>query len=95
MCVDQGKLARVLKYLQFRDYKSKLLKNLEEEDVQQEPGKQNHPSFLTLLALIFTFDSLSLFAVRGSGCWGESAPAATGPGLPGVDGPNWRIPFIG
>uniref|UniRef100_A0A087Y6U8 SPT3 homolog, SAGA and STAGA complex component n=1 Tax=Poecilia formosa TaxID=48698 RepID=A0A087Y6U8_POEFO len=35
---DKRKLARVLKYLQFRDYKSKLLKNLEEEDVQQEPG---------------------------------------------------------
>uniref|UniRef100_A0A3B3TK28 SPT3 homolog, SAGA and STAGA complex component n=1 Tax=Poecilia latipinna TaxID=48699 RepID=A0A3B3TK28_9TELE len=29
---DKRKLARVLKYLQFRDYKSKLLKNLEEED---------------------------------------------------------------
>ncbi|XP_054606388.2 transcription initiation protein SPT3 homolog isoform X3 [Nothobranchius furzeri] len=34
----QKKLARLLKYLQFRDYKSNLLKTLEDEDVQQEPG---------------------------------------------------------
>ncbi|KAM4729653.1 transcription initiation protein SPT3 homolog isoform 1-T1 [Anableps anableps] len=38
---DKRKLARVLKYLQFRDYKSKLLKTLEEEDMQQEPGGPN------------------------------------------------------
>ncbi|XP_017283627.1 transcription initiation protein SPT3 homolog isoform X1 [Kryptolebias marmoratus] len=35
---DKRKLARLIKYLQFRDYKSKLLKTLEDEDVQQEPG---------------------------------------------------------
>ncbi|MED6290900.1 hypothetical protein CHARACLAT_018145 [Characodon lateralis] len=35
---DKRKLARLLKYLQFRDYKSKLLKTVEEEDTQQEPG---------------------------------------------------------
>uniref|UniRef100_A0A1A8RT05 Suppressor of Ty 3 homolog n=1 Tax=Nothobranchius rachovii TaxID=451742 RepID=A0A1A8RT05_9TELE len=35
---DKKKLARLLKYLQFRDYKSNLLKTLEDEDVQQEPG---------------------------------------------------------
>lgn len=34
----QRKLARLLKYLQFRDYKSKLLKNLDDDDTQQEPG---------------------------------------------------------
>ncbi|KAF6737440.1 Transcription initiation protein SPT3-like [Oryzias melastigma] len=35
---DKRKMARLLKYLQFRDYKSKLLKSLEEEDVQQDAG---------------------------------------------------------
>uniref|UniRef100_A0A3Q2T997 SPT3 homolog, SAGA and STAGA complex component n=2 Tax=Fundulus heteroclitus TaxID=8078 RepID=A0A3Q2T997_FUNHE len=35
---DKRKLARLLQYLQFRDYKSKLLKTLEEEDAQQEQG---------------------------------------------------------
>ncbi|XP_072246663.1 transcription initiation protein SPT3 homolog [Leuresthes tenuis] len=35
---DKRKMGRLLKYLQFRDYKSKLLKSLEDEDPQQEPG---------------------------------------------------------
>uniref|UniRef100_A0A1A7X7Z3 Suppressor of Ty 3 homolog n=1 Tax=Iconisemion striatum TaxID=60296 RepID=A0A1A7X7Z3_9TELE len=35
---DKRKLGRLVKYLQFRDYKSKLLKTLEDEDVQQDPG---------------------------------------------------------
>ncbi|KAM9726208.1 transcription initiation protein SPT3 homolog isoform 1-T3 [Menidia menidia] len=35
---DKRKMARLLKYLQFRDYKSKLLKSLEDEDPQVEPG---------------------------------------------------------
>ncbi|XP_059929676.1 transcription initiation protein SPT3 homolog isoform X2 [Gadus macrocephalus] len=36
---DKRKLSRLLKYLQFRDYKSKLLKSLEEEEVPQETDK--------------------------------------------------------
>lgn len=32
------KVLRLLKYLQFRDYKSKLLKTVEDEDTQQETG---------------------------------------------------------
>lgn len=35
---DKRKVGRLLKYLQFRDYKSKLLKSLEDEDPQQETG---------------------------------------------------------
>ncbi|XP_045920836.1 transcription initiation protein SPT3 homolog [Micropterus dolomieu] len=35
---DKIKVARLIKYLQFRDYKSKLLKTVEDEDVQQETG---------------------------------------------------------
>ncbi|KAM3606943.1 uncharacterized protein V6R79_026186 [Siganus canaliculatus] len=35
---DKGKVARLLKYLQFRDYKSKLLKSLEDEEAQAETG---------------------------------------------------------
>ncbi|XP_072292725.1 transcription initiation protein SPT3 homolog isoform X2 [Eucyclogobius newberryi] len=35
---DKGKVARLLKYLQFRDYKSKLLKTLEDEEPQLESG---------------------------------------------------------
>ncbi|XP_061602137.1 transcription initiation protein SPT3 homolog isoform X2 [Cololabis saira] len=35
---DKGKMARLLKYLQFRDYKSRLMKNLDDEDAQQEPA---------------------------------------------------------
>ncbi|XP_057704717.1 transcription initiation protein SPT3 homolog [Corythoichthys intestinalis] len=35
---DKRKLSRLLKYLQFRDYKSKLLKNLDDDDGQQEQG---------------------------------------------------------
>ncbi|KAM4591225.1 transcription initiation protein SPT3 homolog isoform 1-T1 [Odontesthes bonariensis] len=37
---DKRKMGRLLKYLQFRDYKSKLLKSLEDEDPQQEAGKR-------------------------------------------------------
>ncbi|XP_042289199.1 transcription initiation protein SPT3 homolog [Thunnus albacares] len=33
---DKRKVARLLKYLQFRDYKSKLLKTLEDDDMQQD-----------------------------------------------------------
>lgn len=33
---DKKKVVRLLKYLQFRDYKSKLLKALEDDDMQQE-----------------------------------------------------------
>uniref|UniRef100_A0A8C7Y0Q0 SPT3 homolog, SAGA and STAGA complex component n=1 Tax=Oryzias sinensis TaxID=183150 RepID=A0A8C7Y0Q0_9TELE len=35
---DKRKMARLLKYLQFRDYKSKLLKSLEEEELLQDAG---------------------------------------------------------
>uniref|UniRef100_A0A3Q4GPG0 SPT3 homolog, SAGA and STAGA complex component n=1 Tax=Neolamprologus brichardi TaxID=32507 RepID=A0A3Q4GPG0_NEOBR len=35
---DKRKLARLLKYLQFRDYKSKILKTLDDEDTQAESG---------------------------------------------------------
>uniref|UniRef100_UPI003AAA80F0 transcription initiation protein SPT3 homolog n=1 Tax=Centroberyx gerrardi TaxID=166262 RepID=UPI003AAA80F0 len=35
---DKRKVSRLLKYLQFRDYKSKLLKSMEEEDTQQDTG---------------------------------------------------------
>ncbi|KAJ4918840.1 hypothetical protein JOQ06_022258 [Pogonophryne albipinna] len=35
---DKRKVWRLLKYLQFRDYKSKLLKSLEDEEPQQEAG---------------------------------------------------------
>ena len=38
LCVDQRKVARLLKYLQFRDYKSKLLKTVEDDDTQPEMG---------------------------------------------------------
>ncbi|XP_056148036.1 transcription initiation protein SPT3 homolog [Lampris incognitus] len=33
---DKGKMSRLLKYLQFRDYKSKLLKTIEDDDSQQD-----------------------------------------------------------
>ncbi|XP_026211454.1 transcription initiation protein SPT3 homolog [Anabas testudineus] len=36
---DKMKVLRLLKYLQFRDYKSKLLKTLEDEDTQQETDR--------------------------------------------------------
>lgn len=36
---DKRKLARLLKYLQFRDYKSKLLKTVEDEDTQVESDR--------------------------------------------------------
>ncbi|XP_013880054.1 transcription initiation protein SPT3 homolog [Austrofundulus limnaeus] len=35
---DKRKLARLIKYLQFRDYKSKLLRTVEDEEMVQEPG---------------------------------------------------------
>ncbi|XP_061693232.1 transcription initiation protein SPT3 homolog isoform X2 [Syngnathoides biaculeatus] len=35
---DKRKVSRLLKYLQFRDYKSKLLKSLDDDDVQQDQG---------------------------------------------------------
>lgn len=38
MSLKQTKVARLLKYLQFRDYKSKLLKTIEDEDSQPETG---------------------------------------------------------
>ncbi|KAM3862777.1 transcription initiation protein SPT3 homolog [Diretmus argenteus] len=36
---DKRKVARLLKYLQFRDYKSKLLKTMEDEDTQQDTDR--------------------------------------------------------
>ncbi|XP_071336006.1 transcription initiation protein SPT3 homolog [Trachinotus anak] len=36
---DKRKVARLLKYLQFRDYKSKLLKSLEDEEAPQETDR--------------------------------------------------------
>ncbi|XP_008298441.1 transcription initiation protein SPT3 homolog isoform X1 [Stegastes partitus] len=36
---DKRKVARLLKYLQFRDYKSKLLKTMEDDDSQQEQDR--------------------------------------------------------
>lgn len=36
---DKRKVARLLKYLQFRDYKSKLLRTVEEEEPQQEADR--------------------------------------------------------
>lgn len=33
--------------------------------------------------------------VSWSSCWWESAQAAIGPGLPGMDGSNWGTAFIG
>ncbi|KAK9541237.1 hypothetical protein VZT92_001298 [Zoarces viviparus] len=36
---DKRKVARLLKYLQFRDYKSKLLKSLEDDEMQQETDR--------------------------------------------------------
>ena len=38
LSLSQKKVSRLLKYLQFRDYKSKLLKALEDDDTQQETG---------------------------------------------------------
>uniref|UniRef100_A0A671VN60 SPT3 homolog, SAGA and STAGA complex component n=1 Tax=Sparus aurata TaxID=8175 RepID=A0A671VN60_SPAAU len=35
---DKRKVARLLKYLQFRDYKSKLLKTVEDDETQQDTG---------------------------------------------------------
>ncbi|TNN62803.1 Transcription initiation protein SPT3 [Liparis tanakae] len=40
---DKRKVARLLKYLQFRDYKSKLLKTLEDEDVHQDTDRTAAP----------------------------------------------------
>ncbi|KAG8000340.1 Transcription initiation protein SPT3-like protein, partial [Nibea albiflora] len=39
--ITMRKVARLLKYLQFRDYKSKLLKSLEDDDAQQETAGGN------------------------------------------------------
>lgn len=38
LSLDQRKVARLLKYLQFRDYKSKLLKTVEDDETQQDTG---------------------------------------------------------
>nr|XP_020457393.1 transcription initiation protein SPT3 homolog [Monopterus albus] len=40
---DKRKLARLIKYLQFRDYKSKVLRTLEDEDTQQETDRWGGP----------------------------------------------------
>lgn len=50
VCLKQRKVARLLKYLQFRDYKSKLLKTLEDDDVPQETG------IYTLMQIVHTHD---------------------------------------
>uniref|UniRef100_A0A665UMK6 SPT3 homolog, SAGA and STAGA complex component n=1 Tax=Echeneis naucrates TaxID=173247 RepID=A0A665UMK6_ECHNA len=44
---DKRKVARLLKYLQFRDYKSKLLKSLEEEEISQETDRWGAPTGAT------------------------------------------------
>lgn len=37
-CLYQMKVARLLKYLQFRDYKSKVLRSLEDDDLLSDTG---------------------------------------------------------
>lgn len=37
-CLHQMKVARLLKYLQFRDYKSKLFRSLEDDDLLSDTG---------------------------------------------------------
>ena len=46
LSLSQKKVSRLLKYLQFRDYKSKLLKALEDDDTQQETGSYSHTQTL-------------------------------------------------
>ncbi|XP_076598994.1 transcription initiation protein SPT3 homolog isoform X4 [Chaetodon auriga] len=60
---DKRKVVRLLKYLQFRDYKSKLLKTLEDEDVSQEAGGNQRRQRLAQDFLVWmdqTGDLLSL-----------------------------------
>uniref|UniRef100_A0A3Q3VZA6 SPT3 homolog, SAGA and STAGA complex component n=1 Tax=Mola mola TaxID=94237 RepID=A0A3Q3VZA6_MOLML len=60
---DKTKVARLLKYLQFRDYKSKLLKTIEDEDSQPETGSNQRRQRLAHDFLVWmdqTGDLLSL-----------------------------------
>ncbi|XP_041802934.1 transcription initiation protein SPT3 homolog [Chelmon rostratus] len=60
---DKRKVVRLLKYLQFRDYKSKLLKTLEDEDAPQEMGGNQRRQRLAQDFLVWmdqTGDLLSL-----------------------------------
>lgn len=81
----QRKMARLLKYLQFRDYKSKLLKTVEEEEQQQDTGTHVTPQF-----------SCRLNCYLKSWFWSRWSPAAaaTRPGFSPVDGSDWRTPDV-
>lgn len=63
-------MARLLKYLQFRDYKSKLLKSLEDDDAQQETGKHTRRHikvFEARVTLSFYFFSVCRAATAAAG----------------------------
>lgn len=93
-CLHQMKVARLLKYLQFRDYKSKLLRSMEDDDLLSDTGIYSTSnaqfSFMTCRLMFIEWFVLILIS-----CWGQSAAAATGPGLPHLDGSNRRLPLPG
>lgn len=73
MSLKQTKVARLLKYLQFRDYKSKLLKTIEDEDSQPETGTYTATSgrepnirLIWTEALFFNFIYCTAMSLLGS-----------------------------
>lgn len=94
-CLHQMKVARLLKYLQFRDYKSKLFRSLEDDDLLSDTG-------------IYAASDSSLPFISGwfimgrdwilSSCrrnWCRSTAAAAGSGFSHLDGSNGWLPVTG
>lgn len=90
--VHQRKLARLIKYLQFRDYKSKLLKSVEDEEMGQEPG--DSPTWIKIPGRRDEDVWLMFVCVRRCSWW-EPAEAAAGAGLPGMDGSDRGASVVG
>lgn len=89
-------MARLLKYLQFRDYKSKLLKTIEDEDAASETGMRPaaHMGIQKSKSKIKSA-GLVVFAYGCRWRWCEPAQAAIGSGFPGVDGSDGRPAVAG
>lgn len=92
-CLHQIKVARLLKYLQFRDYKSKLLRSLEDDDLLSDTGI--HAPSHTYFSFIDVSELESFVWQLCRRGWWRPAAAATGSGFPHLDGSNRWLPVTG
>lgn len=93
-CLYQIKVARLLKYLQFRDYKSKLLRSMEDDDLLSDTGMHaTSDAWSSFMIYQVNIESFVWQLCRWG--WWQSAAAATGSGFSHLDGSNRWLPLTG